>query len=1207
MGLNLRVAPRLEVLADALAAELSSPVEDPFLTEVLAVPGDGVRSWLMDQLSRRLGVDAHHNGAEPGGIAANIEVVFPATVVGRALSGDADLHPVMASWSVGPLTWAIHELLSVHGPALGIEGDLRRSRSVADQFDRYAMHRVEMVRAWESGRDVDPVGRQLPDGLRWQPQLWRALVQRLGPLSGPAAMAEATNRLRLGRITADLPSRVFLFGLASVPTPHLRVLAALATQIDVEMFVPTWSMRVWREIRDLIDGPRLMWPIERSADPSAQLTRHVVGAQWGRTSREAQLLLAAAIAEEPDAVIYEFDDELEDDAVDSDPAIERTHTLLARIQTDLRGDLALGENHSAPGIAPLVFDPTDRSVTWHRCHGPARQAEVLRDLVRSLLEERDDQGNPRFEPRDIAVLCADPSTSAPLISAAFSTDTGGEATGSTIPIRLADRSLREDSSLFGAISTLLDLCEGRFRANDLLGFATLEPVRSRFGWESADLGRIAGWIDDTGIRWGLEERHQTSFGLPAGLGVHTWRAGLDQLLLGAVMGDQHLLPQPSDSLLVDVAHPGIEGDLVTTVGGLAEMVHHLDRLDAAFAAVRTPDEWCRVLRGAVQDLCLLPEDQAWQWQRFDAQITAFLEEARVGGDPVSAKVTADELADLFRTRLVGSAGRVRFGTGAVTVSSLTAQRGVPHRVVVIHGLDGDLGAGSGRADDLIATQPCVGDRDPRAELRAQLLDAVLGATERLVIINTGRDITSNEEVPPAVPLAELADLIDATAIPAAPETAPVSSLITVEHPRHGWGEKNFQSGAMVPDHPWGFQIADLDAAVTRLGRRTAPPILSRWADLATEPTTVGPAVIKLADLERTLTNPLETYLAERLGLSLPRSSDEVDDLIPLSTPSLSGWRLRGMLLDERLRVGSQWSDDHLVRWSERQRRRGAVPPLLFGLSAIQEAGSVVDALISAAFPETEVQAEIEAKVEAGMGAGLDGPIEQRDVIVDLDGVQIHGSVGNIRGSRIVEIHPGTVRAEHLLHGWLRLMMLTCVEPHVDWELTLVGVDPNAKGKGRADAVSMTCRDLAAARQAVATVVELHRIALQSAVVAPASTTMAFATGGIKAAREAWEGFPARPGDRSNRWVRYAFGSLDFGDLVDIAPTSFEHGTGWALADSRVERWADRIWGSVTHSLLPPEVTEEAKEPWLMRWVRKIWSALSGSETSESDIQGDSDE
>ena len=53
----------------------------------------------------------------------------------------------------------------------------------------------------------------------------------------------------------------------------------------------------------------------------------------------------------------------------------------------------------------IAIDPaTDPSLRWHRAYGPARQVEVLRDVLIRLLEETEDDGTFRFHPRDIAVL-----------------------------------------------------------------------------------------------------------------------------------------------------------------------------------------------------------------------------------------------------------------------------------------------------------------------------------------------------------------------------------------------------------------------------------------------------------------------------------------------------------------------------------------------------------------------------------------------------------------------------------------------------------------------------------------------------------------------------------------------------------------------------------------------------------------------------------
>ena len=91
-------------------------------------------------------------------------------------------------------------------------------------------------------------------------------------------------------------------------------------------------------------------------------------------------------------------------------------------------------------------------------------------------------------------------------------------------------------------------------------------------------------------------------------------------------------------------------------------------------------------------------------------------------------------------------------------------RSVPHRVVCVLGLDdGEFPRKAPRdGDDMLLEDPHLGDRDPRAEDRQMLLDALLAATERLIITYTGNDERTNLARPPAVPVAELLDVVDRT-------------------------------------------------------------------------------------------------------------------------------------------------------------------------------------------------------------------------------------------------------------------------------------------------------------------------------------------------------------------------------------------------------------------------------------------------------------
>ena len=60
-----------------------------------------------------------------------------------------------------------------------------------------------------------------------------------------------------------------------------------------------------------------------------------------------------------------------------------------------------------------------------------------------------------------------------------------------------------------------------------------------------------------------------------------------------------------------------------------------------------------------------------------------------------------------------------------------------------------------------ARDPHVGDRDARTEDRQLLLDALMAATDRLIVTYTGNDERTNTPRPPAVPVGELLDVVDA--------------------------------------------------------------------------------------------------------------------------------------------------------------------------------------------------------------------------------------------------------------------------------------------------------------------------------------------------------------------------------------------------------------------------------------------------------------
>ncbi|MGH3443636.1 MAG: exodeoxyribonuclease V subunit gamma, partial [Nitriliruptorales bacterium] len=583
-----------------------------------------------------------------------------------------------------------------------------------------------------------------------------------------------------------------------------------------------------------------------------------------------------------------------------------------------------------------VLDPDDRSIQIHACHGRTRQVEVLRDAILHLLAD-----SPDLEPRDIVVMCPDIETFAPIVHAVFGADAvvedddDGEM-GVGLPdlrVRLADRSLRRTNPVLRVIAEFLDLADGRLTASEVLDLASREPVRRRFGFADDDLERLEAWVAEAGIRWGLDATHRGAYGLD-GIDANTWRRGLDRILVGATMADE-------DERLVGGTVPldDVEGGGVGLAGRLAEL---LARIAAAVESLRGPctiDAWAAAVRAVADGLTATSELSGWQRSQLDRVLADVVAEASRDGAVSEVVLALDEVRALLDDRLRGRPTRANHRTGDLTVCTLVPMRSVPHRVVCLLGLDD--GAFPRKTvpdgDDLVDGDPRVGDRDGRTEDRQLLLDAVLAAKDTLVVTYTGRDERTNEELAPAVPIGELLDTVDAT-VRTQNEAQPGREQVVVRHPLQPSDPRNFTPGEPLPDRPWGFDPTALAGAKARAaGTVEAPAFLA-----ARPPAPAGEDTIELDDLVRFLEHPCKSLLRRRLGVTLPRRSEEPSDAIPVELGGLEKFAIGDRMLTARL-AGAD-----LERLDAVERARGTLPPGELADAVLDEVRTTVEQLAAAA-------------------------------------------------------------------------------------------------------------------------------------------------------------------------------------------------------------------------------------------------------------------
>jgi exodeoxyribonuclease V gamma subunit len=971
-------------LGDLLAA----PLEDPFATEVVVVPARGVERWLAQRLSHRLGAAPGHDD----GVCAGVDLRSPGSLFAE-VTGTRDDDP----WAPDALTWpllaAIDASLDEPWAALlaqhlghgmpGEEGDLRRGRrlAVARRLARilagYATQRPALVADWAAGRDTDGCGRPVPADLAWQPPLWRALAERVDAEPPHVRQAAVVERLHAEPGAFDLPARLSLFGHTRLAASEVELVGALGAHRDVHLWLPHPSAPLWSALKDL-GGP-----VDRAEDRSHERVGHRLLATLGRDTRELQRTLSMIeLRDEPG------DDEPGDDS-DTPPS-----TLLGMLQHDLRAD-TVGD------AGTRLLDPADRSVQVHACHGPVRQVEVLRDVLVGLLAD-----DPTLEPRDVLVMCPDIETYAPLVTAAFGlADVVGPHghPAHHLRVRLADRALDRTNPLFAVVVRLLDLAGGRAGVGDVVDLAHAGPVRRRFRFRDDDLEQLGRWARETGVRWGFDAEHRADFGLadyPAG----TWRTGVDRLLAGVAMSDDTGTWLDRTLPLDDVGSGQVE-----LVGRLAELVDRLRDVTDALVGSHPLEHWLTTLGDGVAALTSVPAADAWQL----AQVQRELSRVRADAPDLAVPLRLPDVRALLADRVAGRPTRANFRTGTLTVATLVPMRSVPHRVVALLGLDDGVfpRVGITDGDDVLAREPRTGERDPRSEDRQLFLDAILAATETLVVTYSGADEYSGQERPPAVPLGELLDALDETAHTA--DGRPVSRAVTVRHPLQPFDRRNVEPGALVRGSAFTFDRAALAGARAAAGPRTpAAPFLP--APLP-EPAWPGDGVVALDDLLAFYRSPARGFLTQRLDVGRPWEEEPLDDGLPVELAGLERWAVGERVLRDVL-SGAALADAVQKEW-----RRGQLPPGRLGWRLLVGIADEVGPLAEAA---------------GGLRAS---PARAVDVDVDLgDGRSLRGTVPGVHGDRLVAVSFSRLAGRNRLQTWIRLLALAVSDDDRPWVAYTLG-------------------------------------------------------------------------------------------------------------------------------------------------------------------------
>ncbi|CTV28708.1 exodeoxyribonuclease V subunit gamma [Escherichia coli] len=957
-------------------------LDDPFEPEMILVQSTGMAQWLQMTLSQKFG------------IAANIDFPLPASFIWDMFVRVLPEIPKESAFNKQSMSWKLMTLLpqlldredfTLLRHYLADDSDKRKlfqlSSKAADLFDQYLVYRPEWLAQWETGHLVEGLG----EAQAWQAPLWKALVEYTHELGQPrwhrANLYQRFIETLESATTCPpgLPSRVFICGISALPPVYLQALQALGKHIEIHLLFTNPCRYYWGDIKDPAYLAKLLTrqrrhsvedrelPLFRDSENAGQLFNsdgeQDVGnpllASWGKLGRDYIYLLSD----------LESSQEL-DAFVDVTP-----DNLLHNIQSDI---LEL-ENRAVAGVNIEEFsrsdnkrplDPLDSSITFHVCHSPQREVEVLHDRLLAMLEE-----DPTLTPRDIIVMVADIDSYSPFIQAVF----GSAPADRYLPYAISDRRARQSHPVLEAFISLLSLPDSRFVSEDVLALLDVPVLAARFDITEEGLRYLRQWVNESGIRWGIDDDNVRELELPA-TGQHTWRFGLTRMLLGYAMESaqgewQSVLPYDESS-----------GLIAELVGHLASLLMQLNIWRRGLAQERPLEEWLPVCRDMLNAFFLPDAETEAAMTLIEQQWQAIIAEGLGAqyGDAVPLSLLRDELAQRLDQERISQ----RFLAGPVNICTLMPMRSIPFKVVCLLGMNDGVYPRqlAPLGFDLMSQKPKRGDRSRRDDDRYLFLEALISAQQKLYISYIGRSIQDNSERFPSVLVQELIDYIgqshylpDDEALNCDESEARVKAHLTCLHTRMPFDPQNYQPGERQ-----SYAREWLPAA-SQAGK-------ARSEFVQPLPFTL-PETVPLETLQRFWAHPVRAFFQMRLQVNFRTEDSEIPDTEPFILEGLSRYQINQQLLNALV------EQDDAERLFRRFRAAGDLPYGAFG----------------EIFWETQCQ---EMQQLADRVIACRQPGQSMEIDLACNGVQITGWLPQVQPDGLLRWRPSLLSVAQGMQLWL---------------------------------------------------------------------------------------------------------------------------------------------------------------------------------------------
>ena len=939
---NLYHSNQLDILKELMAHFIAKdPLADPFVEEQVLVQSPGMAQWVKMELAKSMG------------ISANITFPLPASFIWKMFQKVLPNIPDKSAFNKEAMSWKLMLILpelleqtefeSLKHYLADDPDDYRLfqlCQKISDTFDQYLVYRPEWIAAWESGDNIHA------DTHPWQPLLWRALVRKtneLGQSHYHRANLYDQFIARLNNPNFDsklLPARIFVFGVSALPPRYLDALQALGMHTDVHFMLSNPCRLYWGDLIDpkwLLKQRTMVNHHNENLGMSNKVSANdedtvralfdeddafKVGnpllASMGKLGRDNLALLTGFGCQELDVFVEPTND-----------------GLLASIQRDILdlSDRSMAEFDTQQNCSEerdssykLVIRSEDSSLELHSCHSPMREVEVLHNNLLTMFAEY-----PDLNPRDIVIMMPDVNGYSPYIQAVFGAmDRYDER---YIPFSISDSGAQYDNPILLSFLQLLALPLSRCNVSELLSLLEVPAVLARFAITPDEFNRLRQWIDESGIRWGLDEDDATRFDLP-GMKQNTWLFGLHRMLLGYAYGGDDIY----QGILPYQEVQGIEAELL---GKLAQFIEALLDSLASLKDAKSITDWIQLSNTLIDSFYKIDVDDE-QSIKIIRDAFAHLDE-QLKSASYDKLITPLVLRDYLNNALSQAGSSQKFLAGQVNFCTLMPMRSIPFKVICLLGMNDGVYPRSipPMGFDLMANDHKQGDRSRRDDDRYLFLEALISAQSKLYISYIGSSIRDKSERLPSVLITELLQYCQQSFCICGDEalSPDESAERLLTHLIRHHALQPFDARYFNPEAPTSFAKEWLPALAPSVELRAflSEPLPALMSNDDTQE-------IELAELLRFYRHPTKYFFNRRLKVYFNQASLDVLDDEPFDVDNLEKYHLKAQLLETEL------AGKNINQVTERLVASGSLPLGRFGQISLDKEVATVSHLAQVLIP-----------------------------------------------------------------------------------------------------------------------------------------------------------------------------------------------------------------------------------------------------------------